>query len=80
MSIEPSCIQAVNLLNALDESVATIRHLAQLGPVIDGHEDIFPNLIELLSLVEERASHVDKLLSQLASCIRPRPLPTEPLL
>jgi hypothetical protein len=65
--------QTMNLINAIDESLGTIQRLAELGPTIDGNPELFPNCIELLSLIARESGHVEKLSSQLAHLILPRP-------
>jgi hypothetical protein len=40
------------LINAMDEAIATILHLAEHGPALDdGGPVYFPNCIEILSLI-----------------------------
>jgi hypothetical protein len=69
----------MDVVNDVDETVATIRRLAELGPVIDDHGDAyFANVIELLALITQQAGHLEKLSSQLAHCVLgPRPVPPE---
>ena len=62
-----------DLINAIDEAIRTIRRLAELGPVIDGNPALFANLIEILSLINERAGHLEKLSEQLTQRMLPRP-------
>lgn len=63
----------MDLINALDESNATIHRLSELGTIIDGNDTYFPHTIELLSLIAQQSAHMDKLLSQLATTVLPRP-------
>jgi hypothetical protein len=60
-------------MNAMDEAIGTILKLAELGPLIDGNPDYFEHLIELLSLIAQQASHLEKLSTQLGQCVLPRP-------
>jgi hypothetical protein len=55
-----------DVINAIDESITTIQHLAELGPAI-----------ELLALIAQQAAHVEKLSTQLARCVLPRPRAVE---
>ena len=65
--------QTIDLINAVDESVATIRHLAELGALLDGNPEYFANGIELLSLIAERSGHLEALVSQLTRYVLPGP-------
>jgi hypothetical protein len=67
----PSCLS--ELIDAQDEAIATIQRLAELGPAIDGNPELFPNCIELLSLIAQQASHLERLSTQLARCVLPGP-------
>jgi hypothetical protein len=63
-----------DLMNAIDEAITTIQHLAELAQVFDeGESQYFPHAIELLSLIAREAAHVEKLSTQLARCVLPRP-------
>jgi hypothetical protein len=62
-----------DLINAEDEVIATIDHLAELGQVIDGNPELFANCIQLLSLIAQQAGHLEKLSTQLARCVVPGP-------
>jgi hypothetical protein len=67
-----------DLINALDEAIITIQMLAELGPAIDeGGSIYFPHCIQLLSLIAQHANHLDRLSSQLALCVLPRPRSVE---
>ena len=62
-----------DVINAMDEAIATIQRLAELGPVLDeGGYTYFPNAIELLSLICREAGHLDALSTQLARCVLPQ--------
>jgi hypothetical protein len=63
----------MDVINALDEANATVTRLAELGAVIDGNESYFPHLIEVLAIIAQQSAHIDKLLSQLATAVLPRP-------
>jgi hypothetical protein len=63
----PRCPQTMDLINSLDECVATIRCLSELGPIIDGHDEYFANTVELLSLVLREPGHLEKLSAQTAA-------------
>jgi hypothetical protein len=68
----------MQVLNDLDESVATILRLAELGPALDEPGAIyFPHVIELLALIAREAGHVERLSSQLARWVLPGPRPVE---
>lgn len=69
--------QTMNLINAIDDAISTIQHLAELGPLIDGNPEYFRHGIEILSLVCREAGHLEKLSSQLTTCILPRPRAVE---
>jgi hypothetical protein len=60
-------------INAMDEAIGTIRKLAELGPVIDGNPHLFPNCIEVLSLIAREAGELEELSAQAASCVLPGP-------
>jgi hypothetical protein len=63
-----------DVINAQDEAIATIQHLAELGAAIDdGSTLYFPHAIELLALIAQQAGHLEKLSTQLARCVLPRP-------
>jgi hypothetical protein len=67
-----------DVINAMDEAIATIQRLAELRPVLDeGGYTYFPNAIELLSLICQQAGHLDKLSASLARCVLPRPYAVE---
>jgi hypothetical protein len=34
------------ILNSMDEAISIIQQLAELGPAIDGHPELFPNCIQ----------------------------------
>jgi hypothetical protein len=61
------------LINSADEAIATVRRLSELGPVIDGNPELFPNVIEILSLIGQQAGHLERLSEQLTRCVLPRP-------
>jgi hypothetical protein len=65
----------VDLVNALDGSIATIQRLSELGPLLDegGADLYFPHAIELFSLIAREAGHLEKLSTSLAHCVLPRP-------
>jgi hypothetical protein len=64
----------IDLINSLDASIATILRLAELGPAIDeGGAVYFANAVELLDLIAREAGHVEKLSTQLALLVCPRP-------
>jgi hypothetical protein len=66
------------LINSLDEAIATIKRLAEIGPALDdGGAIYFQNAIELLPLIAQYAGHVERLSTQLAQCVLPRPHPVE---
>jgi len=66
------------LINTLDESIATIRRLAELGPAMDeGGAVYFPNAIEILALITPQASHLEQLSAQLVRCVLPCPCRVE---
>jgi hypothetical protein len=67
------CQQHMDLINAMDEAVATILRLSELGPAIDSNPELFPNCIELLSLIAREAGHLEKLSTQLSHRILPSP-------
>lgn len=69
--------QTTDLINAIDESVATIARLAELGPVIDGNPELFPNCIELLALITQQAAHLERLSTQLSRLVLPGPRAVE---
>lgn len=72
------CSHIMDLVNAIDESLATAKHLAELAPAIDdGSEQYFSHAIELLNLIAREVGHVEKLMSQLSACLLPRPRRTE---
>jgi hypothetical protein len=62
-----------DLVNALDDSISTIKHLAELGPLIDGYPEYFCHGIELLSLIAREIGHAEKLSTQLSRVVLPRP-------
>jgi hypothetical protein len=62
-----------DLINAQDEAISTILTLAELGPLIDGNPEYFRHGIEILSLICREAGHLEKLSTQLARCVLPRP-------
>ena len=67
-----------DVINAMDEAISAIQRLAELGPVLDeGGSVYFPNAIELLSLICQQAGHLEKLSTQLARCVLPRPYAVE---
>jgi hypothetical protein len=62
------------LIDAMDESISMIQRLAELAPVLDdGGAIYFPHCIELLSLIAQHASHLEKLSTQLTRCVLPPP-------
>jgi hypothetical protein len=62
------------VVNAMEGVIASIRRLAELGPALDdGGPVYFPNAIAVLSLIDERAGHLERLASQLATCVFPKP-------
>jgi hypothetical protein len=54
------------VIHAVDESIATIARLAELGPAIEGQPEYFGNAIALLALIARESGHLEKLSSQLA--------------
>jgi hypothetical protein len=64
--------QRMDLINAIDEAISTIQHLAKLGPLIDGNPEYFLHAIEILSLIAQQAGHLEKFSSQVARCVLPR--------
>jgi hypothetical protein len=63
----------IEVINAQDTAIATILTLAELGPLLDGNPQFFPHAIELFSLIAREAGHLEKLSSQLARVLLPRP-------
>ena len=62
-----------DVINAMDEAIATIQRLAEVGPALDdGSAAYFSNVIELLSLIRREAGHLDALSTQLARCVLPQ--------
>ena len=62
-----------DVINAMDEAIATIQRLAELGPALDdGGAAYFSHAIELLSLIRREAGHLDALSTQLARCVLPQ--------
>jgi hypothetical protein len=60
----------VQLINAMDEAIATIPRLSELGPAIDdGSTVYFANAIELLALIEQHPGHLERLSTQLTGCV-----------
>jgi hypothetical protein len=64
--------QTMTLINALDEAISTITRLVELGPAIDGNPELFPNCIEVSSLIRQHAASLEHLSTQLARCVLPR--------
>jgi hypothetical protein len=63
-----------DVINAMDEAITTIQRLAELGPALDeGGSLYFPHALELLALISQQAGHLEKLSTQLAWCVLPRP-------
>jgi hypothetical protein len=63
-----------HLLNAMDSSIATIKRLSEISPALDdGGSLYFPHRIELLVLIAQQASHLERLSGQLTRCVLPRP-------
>jgi hypothetical protein len=70
--MSPSTV--ADLVNAIDESLSTVKHLAELGPAIDdGSAQYFGHAVELLALIARESSHLEKLSTQLARCVLPLP-------
>jgi hypothetical protein len=67
------CAQTMDLINTLNESLATIKILSGLGPLIDGNPEHFESAIELLSLIHQHTGHADRLVDQLAQRVLPPP-------
>jgi hypothetical protein len=65
--------QTMDVINAIDEAISTVKHLAELGPLIDGNPEYFRHGIEILNLICREAGHLEKLSSQLAHCVLPGP-------
>jgi hypothetical protein len=64
----------MDLVNAIDERLSTIKHLGELGPAIDDNAGTyFTHAIELLSLITEHAAQAEQLMSQLAQRVLPKP-------
>jgi hypothetical protein len=62
------------LINAMDEAIATILHLAEHGPALDdGGPVYFPNCIEILQPHHQHAGPLEKLSRQLSTSVLPRP-------
>jgi hypothetical protein len=68
------CANLPHLINGIDEAIATIRRLGELGPAIDGSPELLPDAIELLALITQQADHLERLSAQLARCLLPRPV------
>jgi hypothetical protein len=67
-----------DVINAIDEAITTIQHLAELGAAIDdGSTLYFPHAIELLALIAQQAAHLEQLSTSLARCVLPRPRAVE---
>jgi hypothetical protein len=62
-----------DLINAMDESINTVRILSGLGPLMDGNHEHFESCIEVLSLIAQQAGHLEKLSTSLAHVVIPRP-------
>ena len=74
--MSPSTVH--DLINAMDECIATTKHLAELGPALDeGGAIYWPHVIELLALIAQQAGHLEHLSVQLARGVLPRPRPVE---
>jgi hypothetical protein len=67
---------AMELINALDDTLACIKRLSDLAAPIDSAgEAYFASAIELLGLIHREAAHAERLNAQLAACVRPMPRP-----
>jgi hypothetical protein len=66
-----------DLFNSLDGALATITRLSELAPALDGSPEYFANCIEILGLIEQQAAHAERISSQLAHLVLPRPRLTE---
>jgi hypothetical protein len=73
--VSMSCLPA--LIDSLDESLATIRRLAELGPLLDGQVEFHEHVIEILALVAQHAAHAERLSTQLAQVVLPTPRPVD---
>ncbi len=65
--------QTMDLINALNESLATVRILSGLAPLLDGNPEHFESAVELLSLIHQHTGHADRLVDQLTTHILPAP-------
>jgi hypothetical protein len=50
----------IDVINAQDTAIATIRTLAELGPLLDGNPQFFPHAIELFSLIAQQWGEPNK--------------------
>jgi hypothetical protein len=65
--------QRMDVINALNESLSTIKTLSGLGPLIDGNPEYFDSCIELMALIHQHVGHADRLVDQLSRLVLPRP-------
>jgi hypothetical protein len=61
------------IVNSMDEAISIIQQLAELGPAIDGHPELFPNCIQVLSLIAREAGQLEELSAEAARCVLPSP-------
>jgi hypothetical protein len=64
-------LDLLDLLNAIDEHIATIRYLAEIGPALDGQDTrYFPHALALLSVIATYAADLERVARNLGAQLR----------